>query len=63
MEIQPRHEPLGQKLLAAHPHDFDFLYLNGIIENVEGKYEIARGHLQEAVGLNPDITMGGTIWE
>jgi tetratricopeptide (TPR) repeat protein len=46
--------PLGKKLLAAHPHDFDFLYLNGILENQEGKYEIARGHLQEAVGMNPD---------
>jgi tetratricopeptide (TPR) repeat protein len=46
--------PLGRKLLAAHPHDFDFLYLNGILENQEGKYEIARAHLQEAVGLNPD---------
>lgn len=46
--------PLGRKLLAAHPHDFDFLYLNGILENLEGKYEIARGHLQEAVSLSPD---------
>jgi tetratricopeptide (TPR) repeat protein len=45
--------PLGRKLLAAHPHDFDFLYLNGILENQEGKYEIARGHLQEAVNLDP----------
>jgi tetratricopeptide (TPR) repeat protein len=46
--------PLGRKLLAAHPHSFDLLYLNGVLENQEGKYEIARGHLQEAVKLNPD---------
>jgi tetratricopeptide (TPR) repeat protein len=47
-------KPLAVKLLAAHPHDFDFLYLNGILENQDGKYSIARGHLQEAVSLNPD---------
>ncbi|MGA2102514.1 MAG: tetratricopeptide repeat protein [Candidatus Sulfotelmatobacter sp.] len=46
--------PVAHKLLAAHPHDFDFLYLNGILENQEGKYPIARTHLQEAVKLNPD---------
>jgi tetratricopeptide (TPR) repeat protein len=45
--------PLGKKLLAAHPHDFDFLYLNGILENQDGKYEIARRHLEESAKIDP----------
>ena len=30
--------PLARKLLAAHPHDFDFLYLSGILENQGGQF-------------------------
>ena len=37
--------PLARKLLAAHPHDFDFLYLSGILENQDGKLPPARTHL------------------
>jgi tetratricopeptide (TPR) repeat protein len=46
--------PLAHKLLTAHPHDFDFLYLTGILENTAGQYESARGHLEEAVNLDPN---------
>ena len=46
--------PLAHKLLAAGPHDFDFLYLNGILEREGHDYATARTHLQEAVTINPD---------
>jgi Flp pilus assembly protein TadD len=45
--------PLGRKLLAARPHDFEFLYLNGILEREAGEYIAARQHLEEAIKLNP----------
>jgi len=46
--------PLGQKLLIRAPHDFDVLYLNGIMERAAGKFPIARKHLEEAVSLDPN---------
>jgi tetratricopeptide (TPR) repeat protein len=46
--------PLAHKLLAAHPHDFDFLYLTGILENQSAQYTAARGHLEQAVQLDPN---------
>ena len=46
--------PLARKLLAAHPQDFDFLYLSGILENQRGQYAAGRGHLEQAVGLDPN---------
>ena len=46
--------PLAQKLLAAAPHDFGVLYLNGVLENRSGNYERARAHLEEAVKINPN---------
>ena len=46
--------PLGRKLLAQAPHDFDFLYLNGILERQAGQYTAARDHLEKAVALNPN---------
>ncbi|HEY0785173.1 MAG TPA: tetratricopeptide repeat protein [Acidobacteriaceae bacterium] len=45
--------PLAAKLLAAAPHDFDFLYLSGILERDAGEYGAARDHLREAVQLRP----------
>jgi Flp pilus assembly protein TadD len=53
--------PLGQKLLASAPHDFELLYLNGILERKAGEYEAARRHLEEAVGLQNDH--GGAHYE
>ena len=46
--------PLGRKLLAQAPHDFDFLYLNGILERQAGEYTAARDHLEAAVALDPN---------
>jgi tetratricopeptide (TPR) repeat protein len=46
--------PLARKLLTAHPHDFDFLYLSGIAENQAGRYTAGRAHLEEAVALDPN---------
>ena len=46
--------PLAAKLLAAAPHNFDVLYLNGVLEREAGDYAAARDHLQEAVKLQPE---------
>lgn len=44
-------EPLGKKLLAEKPHDFDVLYTNGVLERQQGQYEAARDHLREAASF------------
>ena len=46
--------PLGQALLVNRADDFNVLYLNGIIEREGGDYATARGHLLEAVRLQPE---------
>ena len=46
-------KPLAAKLLKAAPHDFEVLYLNGVIEREDGNYRTARAHLEEAVNINP----------
>ncbi len=45
--------PLGRKLLALAPHDFEVLYQNGILEREAHEYAAARGHLEQAVSLDP----------
>ena len=45
--------PLGRKLLLKAPHDFEVLYLNGILERAAGQFTDARKHLEEAVALDP----------
>lgn len=47
-------QPLGRKLLISAPHDFDVLYLNGIMERAGGQFPAARKHLEEAVSLDPN---------
>lgn len=47
--------PLGAKLLAERPHDFDVLYTNGVLERQDGQYEAARDHLQEAAQTNQQM--------
>jgi tetratricopeptide (TPR) repeat protein len=46
--------PLAHKLLTAHPHDFDFLYLSGILENQAGQYAAGRAHLEQAIAIDPN---------
>ncbi len=46
--------PLGKKLLARAPHNFDVLYLNGLLEREAGDYASAKVHLEEAVQLDPN---------
>ncbi len=46
-------EPIAKKLLAADPHNFDFLFLSGVLENAAGEYDSARKHLEEAIQLDP----------
>ncbi len=45
---------LGSKLVTAAPHNWEVLYLNGVLEQRAGEYTAARDHLQQAVALNPD---------
>jgi tetratricopeptide (TPR) repeat protein len=47
-------EPLGRKLLVRAPHDFEVLYLNGVVERAGGQFPAARKHLEEAVALDPN---------
>jgi tetratricopeptide (TPR) repeat protein len=46
--------PLASRMLAAHPANFDALYLSGILENDAQEFDVARKHLQAAVNLNPN---------
>ena len=48
-------EPLGKKLLAEKPHDFDVLYTNGVLERQQGQYEAARDHLREAAAFKRQL--------
>ena len=45
--------PLAAKLLKQAPHDFEVLYLSGVVEREDGKYATAKAHLEEAVAINP----------
>jgi Flp pilus assembly protein TadD len=45
---------LGSKLLKKTRHNWEVLYLNGVLEQRAGDYAAARDHLQQAVALNPD---------
>lgn len=47
-------QPLARKLLAASPHDFDLLYLSGVLEREAGDYATARDHLLDAIKLQPN---------
>lgn len=47
-------KPLAAKLLKLAPHDFEVLYLNGVVEREEGEYPTAKSHLEEAVSINPN---------
>jgi len=46
-------QPLASKLLGEAPHNWEVLYLNGVLERRAGQYEAARDHLRQAVELNP----------
>jgi tetratricopeptide (TPR) repeat protein len=47
--------PLGGKVVAEHPHEFEALYLEGVLERQSGDYPAARKHLLAAVAMNPDL--------
>jgi len=47
--------PLGLKLLAQTPHDWEVLYLNGVVDYAVGDYPSSRAHLEESVSLVPDF--------
>lgn len=47
-------EPYAQQLMASHAHDFDVLYLNGLLKRQAGEYAAALELLQAAHVLRPD---------
>ncbi|MGA2653976.1 MAG: tetratricopeptide repeat protein [Terracidiphilus sp.] len=47
--------PLGLKLLAQTPHNWEVLYLNGVVDYAVGDYANSKAHLEEAVSLVPDF--------
>ncbi len=47
--------PLAKRLLLAAPADGELLYLNGVLERKAGEFEVARGHLQHSIAINPDF--------
>jgi Flp pilus assembly protein TadD len=48
-----RATPLARKLLASHPRDPYFLYVNGMLERQAGDYKNAKDHLEKSVALDP----------
>ncbi len=44
----------GRKLLAAHPNQWEVLYLNAVLESREADYAAARSHLEHSIALKPD---------
>jgi tetratricopeptide (TPR) repeat protein len=46
-------EPIAKRFLDQRPHDFDALYLSGVIENDEHQFAAAAEHLKAAVAINP----------
>ena len=47
--------PLGLKLLAQVPHNWEVLYLNGVEDHEVGDFQSAKAHLEEAVALVSDF--------
>jgi tetratricopeptide (TPR) repeat protein len=47
--------PLGLKLLAQTPHDWEVLYLNGVLDHAVGDFPVAKAHLEESVSLAPEF--------
>lgn len=47
-------KPLVRTFLSAHPHDFDALYLAGVVDDKTQQYSQAVEHLSAAVILNPN---------
>jgi tetratricopeptide (TPR) repeat protein len=43
----------SRKLLAAHPSQWEVLYLAGVLESRKADFEQARSHLEHSVSLNP----------
>jgi len=46
---------VGRRLLSAAPHNWEALYLNGLLETQDGKLEQARAHLEESIAINPNF--------
>lgn len=49
-----RARPLAEQILVAHPHEFEGLYLSGILDVDAQKYDSAIARLRAAAEINPD---------
>ncbi len=52
---------LAQKLLATAPHQWEVLYLNGVLETGAGNLQQARADLDESIKLNADLPMSHDV--
>lgn len=50
----PRAEGLEQRLLQAHPHEWQLVYLAGVLSESDGDYGKARTDFMRSIELNPD---------
>ena len=48
-------KPMAAKILAAHPHDPEVLYLEGVVARGTGDFPQAKAYLEEAVRLKSDF--------
>ena len=59
-------ESYATAFLTQHPHNFDGLYLNGLLDREDGAYPAALAHLQAAEALKPNhfdvhFNLGATL--
>lgn len=47
-----RGSQFARQLLAAHPDDWEVLYLNAVLEAQDGKFQLARPHLERSIALH-----------
>ncbi|MGD0941156.1 MAG: tetratricopeptide repeat protein [Terracidiphilus sp.] len=54
LQDDPAARPIARQYVAANPHNFDALYLSGILENNSQDYAAAVDHLRAAIALDPN---------
>lgn len=54
LERSPAADPLAKRLLAAHPYQWEILYLAGLLQQQEGNFAAARVRYQETLAREVD---------
>lgn len=52
LERNPAAQPLAARLLAAHPHQWELLYLTGLLDEQAGNFSAARLRYQQSLAHN-----------